>query len=97
MKGSSKLEKYKLDPDILAEFSAVGLKCSRKIAWTDEQDALILAFWVKSDKVTFSKKFREKYGVGSHTTILARFRELTETPDPLGPDEYKLMVPEKGV
>ena len=97
MKGSIKQKRYAIDPDILAEFGEVEETHSRKIVWTDEQDALILLLWVKSNKVAFSKKFREKYGVGSHSTILARFKELTIQSDILGPDEYKLLVPEKGV
>ena len=86
---------YKIPADLLAEFDALldSTRSGIKIKWTKEQDALIVALWPKKNHVAFVEMFIKKYGVGSKSSVSARYRTLTGR-GYRGEDNYGLLFPE---
>jgi len=82
---------YKIPAELLADFMTLpnSTGSGKKINWTQEQDSLILNMWPIKKHSEFVKKFIDKYGFGSRTSIIERYRTLK--PNGIDPDEYNLL------
>lgn len=69
----------KLPPDLQAELDAMPDNLTwRKLDWTDEMDALLLAAWPIKQKRDVLALFQRRYGVKCVDTLRCRYRAITE-------------------
>jgi hypothetical protein len=69
--------KVKLPKELVAELDALPARSrGQVIEWTDELDALLLAYWPIKQHREVLEWWKKTYGWGSHDTLLKRYREL---------------------
>jgi len=97
MNSSKKKGVYKIPAELLDEFNntvpnATG--SGRKLFWTEEHDAIILAMWPTKNRSAFIEVFAKKYGFGSKSSITERYRSLKRKLNHKGPDSKGLLFDE---
>ena len=74
----SRTKKVTIDPSIMAELEALKRTTigTKAVAFTPEQDAILLEVWKKTEKQSLTKWWKSKYGAGSENTLRRRFNYL---------------------